>query len=278
MIYYKTVLVIAGSDSGGGAGLQADIKTCAALGTYATTAITAVTAQNTRGVQAVETLSPRIIATQIDAIFIDMGTDAVKIGMLANAKIIEAVAERLNHYRPRNIVLDPVMVAQSGDRLLDQSALTALREKLIPLAHIMTPNLPEAAALLNRDTITEEDMEDAAKALLDLGCPNVLIKGGHSDNPTESRDYFLSKESNDGTGVFLSAPRIDTRNTHGTGCTLASAIAAHLAKGHPMPEAVSLAKEYLTGAINAGREMHLSRDGTPGPVHHLHAVWKSPER
>ncbi len=260
-------LSIAGSDSGGGAGIQADLKTFSALGVYGTTVITALTAQNTREVRAIHDVPPGFIGTQLDAVLEDMAVDAVKIGMLSRPAVIEAVAAGLDRHGVTRVVLDPVMVAKSGDALLAPEAVATLREVLLPRALVITPNLPEAGVLLDRTPPEDEaGMREAAEALLALGCRAVLVKGGHLDG-SESVDIF-----HDGSRVQrLAAPRVVTSHTHGTGCTLSSAIAAHLARGLDLAEAVAAAKDYLAGAIAAADS--LSVGGGHGPVHHFHAWW-----
>ncbi|WP_119304158.1 bifunctional hydroxymethylpyrimidine kinase/phosphomethylpyrimidine kinase [Dongia deserti] len=258
----SNVLSIAGSDPSGGAGIQADLKTFAALGCYGMAAITALTAQNTRGVQGVHVPPADFVAQQIDAIFADIRVDAVKIGMLATAEITNAVAAALRRHRPRSIVLDPVMVATSGDTLLAPEAIAAVRECLLPIATLVTPNLPEAGLLLGapgpRDLAT---MGEAARALRRLGASAVLVKGGHLASP--SCDDLLW----DGTTErVLTGPRIATRHTHGTGCTLSSAIAARLAQGANLAVAVADAKAYLIGALEAAD--HLAVGQGHGPAHH----------
>ncbi len=261
-------LTIAGSDSSGGAGIQADLKTFSALGVYGASVITALTAQNTKGVTGIHDVPPDFITAQIDAVFDDLDVRAVKIGMLSQVSAIEAVAEGLDRHAAQNIVLDPVMVATSGDKLLAANAVDALRKLLIPRALVITPNLPEAAALLD-GTIAHDEaaMEKQARALLALGAQAVLIKGGHGTS-TESVDLLV-----DGDGVTrLTAPRIATENTHGTGCTLSSAIAAGLAKGRDLPTAAREAKRYITDAIAAADTLAIGQGH--GPVHHFHAWWK----
>jgi hydroxymethylpyrimidine/phosphomethylpyrimidine kinase len=264
------ILSIAGSDPSGGAGIQADLKTFSALGTYGAAVITALTAQNTRGVGAVELVSPAFIGRQIDMVFEDLRIDAVKIGMLATAEIIDVVADRLRFWRPRWIVLDPVMVAKSGHRLLDEAAVTALRRDLLPLASIITPNLPEAAALLDRPVAVDWPMmEETAQALLELGCAAVLLKGGHLGG-NESPDLLLLA-----SGMRrLDARRINSANTHGTGCTLSSAIAALLPQHGEIAAAVAIAKSYITGAIAASDALTVGSGH--GPVHHFHQLWSKP--
>lgn len=260
-------LTIAGSDSSGGAGIQADLKTFSALGVYGASVITAITAQNTRGVTAVHDVPAEIVAAQMDAVFSDLPVATVKIGMLSRAPTIDIVAERLEHWGKTSVVLDPVMVATSGDRLLQPNAIAALIARLLPLARVITPNLPEAAALLDTDiAMSEDEMRDQATRLLDFGPHAVLIKGGHGDG-AESVDLLVTRESM----LRLAAPRIATRNTHGTGCTLASALAAGLAKGLELEAAAHMAKAYLTAALSAADSLRVGHGH--GPVHHFHAIW-----
>jgi hydroxymethylpyrimidine/phosphomethylpyrimidine kinase len=260
-------VTIAGSDSGGGAGIQADLKTFSAVGVYGASVITALTAQNTRGVTGIHDVPPGLIAAQIDAVFSDLKVDAVKIGMLSQVATIEAVAAGLDRHRARNIVLDPVMVATSGDRLLAPDAVEALRRLLIPRALIITPNLPEAAALLDTDVAEDENvMRHQARRLCALGAASVLIKGGHAGGP-ESADLLIDADGDE----RLAAARVQTQNTHGTGCTLSSAIAAGLAKGLTLRDAVRAAKSYVTAAVAAADQ--LSVGSGRGPVHHFHRWW-----
>lgn len=265
---YRRVLTIAGSDSGGGAGIQADLKTFSALGCYGMSALTALTAQNTVGVQAIHAVPPEMITAQIDAVFTDIGSDATKVGMVGTAPAIEAVAAGLAEHDARNVVVDPVMVAASGDRLLEESAVQTLRELLVPAADVLTPNLPEAALLTDRPVESEAEIRDACRALADLGARTVLVKGGHRDGD-DSTDVLYVAETDE--FVEFAAPRVATPNTHGTGCTLSSAIAARLAHGAKVPDAVADAKRYLTAALEAGATRRLG-DGR-GPVHHFHALW-----
>jgi hydroxymethylpyrimidine/phosphomethylpyrimidine kinase len=260
-------LTIAGSDSGGGAGIQADLKTFAALGVYGASAVTALTAQNTTGVTGVHEAPPEFVTAQLDAVFSDLDVAAVKIGMLGSANVIEAVAVGLERWRPRWVVLDPVMVAKGGDKLLRDDAVAALKEKLIPLAHLITPNLPEAGVLLDEPSAADrESMVGQAERLLRLGPGAVLLKGGHLAGDT-SPDLL-----HDGRhAVRFEAARHVTRNTHGTGCTLSSAIAAYLALGRPMADAVAAAKRYLSAAIAAADDLPVGRGH--GPVHHFHRLW-----
>ena len=239
----KRVLTIAGSDSGAGAGLQADLKTFSALGVYGSTVVTAVTAQNTCGVQDWMALPPALVAAQIDSVRSDIGADAIKTGMLANAEIINVVAYSMKADIPQALVVDPVMTAKSGDPLVDDTAVAAYRETLFPLATIVTPNLPEVERLLDTRVREEREMRQAAQAIVGLGCRAALIKGGHAAG--SARDVLF-----DGTNYYtFEKERVITRNDHGTGCTLASAIAAYLARGLSLPDAVGEAKEYLTGAL-----------------------------
>ena len=258
-------LTIAGSDSSGGAGIQADLKTFAACGVYGASAITALTAQNTKGVTGIHDVPADFITAQIDAVFTDLDVKAVKIGMVARREAIEAIVAGLIRWSPQHVVVDPVMVATSGARLLSPDAIDALRKKLVPRASLITPNLPEAAALLDEAMAeSEADIERQGRQLLALGCPAVLIKGGHAHGP-ESIDYLI-----DGSSVIrLAAPRIATNNTHGTGCSLSSAIAAGLAKGSRLDTAVRDAKAYVSAAIAAADRLNVGHGH--GPIHHFHA-------
>ena len=265
---YRRVLTIAGSDSGGGAGIQADLKTFAALECYGASAVTALTAQNTLGVRAIHPVPPEFAAAQIAAVFEDIGADAVKIGMLYSARLIRVVAEALRRYEARNIVLDPVMVAQSGDRLLESDAVGAIREHLMPLAEVVTPNLPEAEVLTGRRISGAEQMQAAARELAGCGSRAVLLKGGHLEGADSSDLLYLCRENR---WVTLPAGRIASRNTHGTGCTLSSAVAAYLARGEALEAAVRRAKEYVTAALLAGARYRLGSGH--GPVHHFFRYW-----
>ncbi len=259
-------VTIAGSDSGGGAGIQADLKTFAALGVYGASVITALTAQNTKTVSAIHQVPPQFIAAQLDAVFSDLDVGAVKIGMLGDAAAIAAVAAGLRRHRARNVVLDPVMVASSGEDLLRADAVEALRT-LFPLTRLLTPNLFEASALLDAPLARDEsEMRVQAQALLALGAGAVLIKGGHAGGP-ESVDLLVSA----GDCMRLAAPRIDSRNTHGTGCTLSAAIAAGLAKGKELGEAVREAKTYVSAAIAAADRLKIGSGR--GPPHHFFKWW-----
>ena len=260
-------LTIAGSDSSGGAGIQADLKTFAALGVHGASVLTALTAQNTQGVTAIHDVPPGFIAAQIDAVFADLHVGAVKIGMVSRAAAIEVVGAGLARHQAKNVVLDPVMVATSGAALLATEAIDKLRRDLIPRALVVTPNLPEAAALTGATLArNEHEMEIQAREILALGARTVLIKGGHAEG-AESVDLLIGQD-----GVLrLSAARVSSRNTHGSGCTLSSAIAAGLAKGCPLHDAVRAAKAYVTAAIAAAD--HLNVGQGPGPLHHFYQFW-----
>ena len=265
---YFRALTIAGSDSGGGAGIQADLKTFSALGCFGMSAITALTAQNTRVVTGIFPVPAKFIGQQIDAVLDDIGTDAVKIGMLHSPQVIEIVAKKLVQWKCSNVVLDPVMISKSGDKLLRSDAVNALKTILIPKAFIITPNLPEASVLLNREVETLEDMESAARDLADLGCDNVPLKGGHLIQE-DSCDLLFQKGKNKLTK--LSGERIDTLNSHGTGCSLSSAVCANLAKGVELETAVQNAKAYIIGALLAGAEYTTGKGH--GPVNHFYDLW-----
>lgn len=261
-------MTIAGSDSGGGAGIQADLKTFAALGVYGCTAITSLTAQNTRGVQGVMPISPAFVQAQIASVLSDMSVGAIKTGMLANAQIIDAVADALSQVESIPLVVDPVMIATSGDRLLAEDAIDKFITRLLPLATLVTPNLHEAAALLNEPlALTLDAMKAQAKKILALGAKAVLVKGGHSAS-ADATDVLLTADQE----YLFSAPRIHTKNTHGTGCTLASAIAAGLAKHLPLHSAVQEAKVYLHNALQQADQLHIGQGS--GPVHHFYAFYE----
>ncbi|ELY5938325.1 bifunctional hydroxymethylpyrimidine kinase/phosphomethylpyrimidine kinase [Cronobacter malonaticus] len=260
-------LTIAGTDPSGGAGIQADLKTFSALGAYGTSVITALVAQNTRGVQSVYRIEPSFVAAQLDSVLSDVRIDTTKIGMLAETDIVEAVTERLSRYRVRNIVLDTVMLAKSGDPLLSPSAVRTLRERLLPQVAIITPNLPEAAALLETTHArSEAEMRQQGEALLALGCGAVLMKGGHLDD-AESPDWLFTREG----ATRFTAPRVMTKNTHGTGCTLSSALAALRPQHADWVETVTAAKAWLTKALQQADSLEVG-EGI-GPVHHFHAWW-----
>lgn len=254
----KTALTIAGSDSCGGAGIQADIKTMTVNGVYAMSAVTALTAQNTLGVAGILESTPEFLKAQLDAVFTDIFPDAVKIGMVSSAELIEVIADCLARYGARHVVVDPVMVATSGSRLLRTDALTALQEKLLPLAEVVTPNIPEAEFLSEMEIRSSEDMASAAEIIGRRCGAAVLLKGGHALN--DASDYLWQS----GGGRWFAGERIDNPNTHGTGCTLSSAIAANLAKGFELEEAVARAKAYISGALAA----QLDLGHGPGPMDH----------
>jgi len=260
-------VTIAGSDSGGGAGIQADLKTFSALGVYGASVVTALTAQNTRGVQAIHDVPAEFIAAQLDSVFSDLVVGAAKIGMLSQVPVIEAVAAGLDRHGVKAVVLDPVMVATSGDRLLNPDAISALKRLLLPRAVVVTPNLLEAAALLDQPVaLGEEDMLAQGQRLIALGAPAVLMKGGHGSGET-SVDLMVTREG----AVRLEAPRIATRNTHGTGCSLSSAIAAGLAKGEDLDTAVRNAKAWISAAIGAADRFSVGHGH--GPIHHFHKFY-----
>ena len=255
----RTALSIAGSDSSGGAGIQADIKTMSANGVYAMTAVTALTAQNTTGVTDILDSTPAFLSAQLDAVFTDIFPDAVKIGMVSSAELISVIAQKLRQYGARHIVVDPVMVATSGSRLLREDAVEALKTELLPLAEVATPNIPEAEILADMPIRTPADMEAAARKISEqYGCA-VLCKGGHDLN--DANDLLWK----DGAGYWFKGRRINNPNTHGTGCTLSSAIAANLAKGMALEDAVRRAKEYISGALAAMLDLGHGR----GPMNHL---------
>lgn len=260
----KKVLTIAGSDSSGGAGIQADLKTFSAHGVFGMSVITAVTAQNTQGVFAVQDISREVIAEQIKAIFEDIKVDGIKVGMVSQIPTIEVISEQLRLYAPEIIVVDPVMVSKSGYHLLNPEAESTLIRELLPLATVVTPNIPEAEVMTKRTIQTLAQMEDAAKAIYQMGAKNVLLKGGHLEG--ESTDILYDGQN---FGYFTSV-RIPTKNTHGTGCTLSSAITSNLALGHSLHQAVSLAKEYITVAI----EHSLDIGKGVGPTHHFYSLYK----
>lgn len=259
----KRVLTIAGSDSGGGAGIQADLKTFAAHGVFGMSAITALTAQNTVGVQGVFEISPDFVGLQIDSVMRDLGADAVKTGMLANAGIIRTVAAKLSEYAVTVLVVDPVMVAKGGDSLLRPEARESLVKYLLPLATVLTPNLPEAQELCGFEIRSLEDMRKAARTIQSLGPRAVVVKGGHLVDSEESRDVLFDGKNFE----EFTVPRIESKNTHGTGCTFASAIAASMALGLPVNEAVRAAKDYIFRIIKASVDLKLGKGF--GPMNHM---------
>lgn len=260
-------LTIAGTDPSGGAGIQADLKAFSALGAYGASVITALVAQNTRGVQSVYNIDPAFVAAQLDSVFSDVRIDSTKIGMLANTDIVQAVAERLRHYQPAFVVLDTVMLAKSGDPLLAPEAVDSIRRELLPLVSIITPNLPEAAALLEcAPAENERQMREQGQALLAMGCRAVLMKGGHLSE-SESPDWLFS----DGQEQRFTAPRVATRHTHGTGCTLSAALAALRPRHDDWASTVASAKDYLQKALQQADSLEVGQG--IGPVHHFHAWW-----
>ena len=265
----KTALTIAGSDSSGGAGIQADIKTMMANGVYAMSAITALTAQNTTGVYAIFNATPEFLGQELDSVFTDIFPDAVKIGMVSDRELISVIARKLKKYQARNIVVDPVMVATSGARLISEDAISTLKSKLLPLATVITPNIPEAEVLSEMEIKTEADMEKAAETICNtLGCA-VLLKGGHQLNDANDLLFQKGKEP-----VWFHGKRIDNPNTHGTGCTLSSAIASNLAKGRDLETSVKYAKNYISGAL--ADMLDLGKGS--GPMNHAFAIEGEYER
>lgn len=262
---YPVVLTIAGSDSSGGAGIQADLKTMSAIGVFGTSAITAITAQNTCEVRAIQCIDPDIVRQQIEAVLDDLPCHTVKLGMLYARPTIDAIADCLAHYPLDHIVLDPVMVSTSGCRLIEEEAIEAVKSRLLPRATLVTPNIPEAEILSGLPVTNEREMELAARRLFQIGCRAVLIKGGHLEG-AESCDLLFTPQADP---VRYTSPRIATRNTHGTGCTFSSAIASYLALGHDLPDAVAAAKTYLTRALEAGADVTIGHGH--GAVNHLFA-------
>jgi len=262
----KKVLTIAGSDSGGGAGIQADLKTFAVRQVYGMSAITALTAQNTVGVQGIFEVDPEFVAKQIDSVMTDIGADAWKTGMLSNAEIIQIVADRATHYNVKLLIIDPVMVAKSGDPLLKAEAISTLISKIVPLAYIITPNLHEAQILTGIEINNLTEVQESAVKIFEMGAKNVIVKGGHLQDVNESIDILYDGKR----FVEFRSPRIDTNNTHGTGCTYASAIAAELAKGQNIINAVRIAKAYLTNAIQRADHLHIGKGH--GPTDHSQGI------
>jgi hydroxymethylpyrimidine/phosphomethylpyrimidine kinase len=262
---YARVLSIAGSDSGGGAGIQADLKTMAALGCFGMTAITALTAQNTTGVRSIHAVPLQMLVDQIDAVVDDIGVDAVKIGMLHSSDTVRTVAAAIERHRLQRIVLDPVMIATSGSVLINEEAIAVIVRELFPKATVITPNLDEAALLVRGKLHNEADMESAARQLVDMGAPAALVKGGHLARETVGDVLFMRGAQ----PVWMRAPRIHTHNTHGTGCTLSSAIASYLALGCTLQDAIHRAREYIRGALEAGANVRTGAG--PGPLNHSYA-------
>ena len=271
--HYPRILSIAGSDSGGGAGIQADLKTCSALGCYGMTAITAITAQNTCGVQCIHAIPPEMLRQQIDAVVSDIGVDAVKIGMLHDPEVVHIVAQAIRQYRFKHIVLDPVMVATSGDALIARETIAVLVDELFPLVSVITPNLDEASLLLARPIQYVDELNTAAQDLHTLGAPAVLLKGGHlaeqpdgNSSGAQVTDVLLYMQDDVTHTQTYTSPRILSRNTHGTGCTLSSAIACYLALGESLPDAVAKARAYIVQAIEQGKNVHTGQGH--GPLNH----------
>ena len=264
---YNKVLTIAGSDSGGGAGIQADIKAISAMGCFASSAITAITAQNTLGVDAVHPVPLDILAAQIDAVLSDIGTDAIKIGMLHSAEVVSLVADKIEQYGITNVVLDPVMVSTSGHKLIEDNAIEIMKNRLIPLARVITPNLPEAEILSGCTISAQQEFPQIATLLSHNNSTSVLLKAGHLNGDTLT-DYFYNAE--DDSMTLLPSKRVDTRNTHGTGCTLSSALAAALARGESLTEAAISAKRYIEQAIITGAKYDIGHGH--GPVNHFFAL------
>ena len=267
---YPKVLSIAGSDSSGGAGIQADLKTFSALGVYGATAITAITAQNTQGVNSQFALEPQMVYDQIAAVMDDIEPSVVKIGMLSNTAIVEAVAKALHDYRPSFIILDPVIVSSTGHRLLSIEAQETIKEKLIPIADLLTPNIPEMKALTDSSLSSLEEKKEAAQQLFNLGAKAILLKGGHEEGEVKTDVLFVSQQTTDNGQQTLSmftSETVVTKNTHGTGCTLSSAIAAFIARGLSLEDAISEGKNYVTEAIRAGADINIGKG--IGPVNHF---------
>lgn len=266
MKHYPCILTIAGSDCSGGAGIQADIKTISALGAYAASAVTAITVQNTRGVTGIHPVPPACVKAQIEAVMADIRPRAVKIGMVNDAGTIRAIAESLEAYPSHYTVLDPVMISTSGHRLMEEDAITALTDRLMPLATLITPNLHEAEALTGKKISTLSEMEAAARELLAFGSQAVLVKGGHLEEEEMCDVLYIKGETQP---RLFSSPKIESRNTHGTGCTLSSAIATYLALGEPLGEAVRKAKAYVHQGISTGKDVHIGAGH--GPLNHFFA-------
>lgn len=263
---YPCILSIAGSDCSGGAGIQADIKAISALGGYAATVITALTAQNTTGVRGIYPVPAAFVTQQIDAVMEDIRPQSIKIGMINELEIVDVIADAIRRYRPQHVVLDPVMVSTSGSKLISDNAIEAITERLIPLAEIITPNLSETEVLTGIHAWDVESMHRAAVRLLELGCRAVLIKGGHLEGERMC-DLLLTADCN--TPYLFEAPKVESKNTHGTGCTLSSAIATLLTQGHPLPEAVEKAKAYVYQGILHGKDVHIGEGH--GPLNHFFA-------
>ena len=266
------ILIIAGSDSSGGAGIQADLKTFSALGCYGMSAISALTAQNTVGVLGIHDVPTSFIIDQMNAVFDDIGVDAVKTGMLHRPEVIQKTAQILKNRDVSSLVVDPVMFAKSGDKLLLDEAISALREELIPLATVLTPNIPEAEMLLDRRLDSSKDLAQAAKDLCDLGPQAVVVKGGHLKDKISDDWLFIKKTERIGVAVQLHCERVKTNNLHGAGCSFSAAIASFLALGNSIEHAVNLSREFITGAITAGSQFKLGKGN--GPIMHFYKFWK----
>jgi len=266
---YKTALTIAGSDSSGGAGIQADLKTFSACGCYGMSVITAVTAQNTKGVTDIFPVQLSTIEKQLDAVMTDIGADAVKIGMLHSTEVIELVAAKIKQYNIRNLVIDPVMVATSGDKLLQDDAISALKTILLPLARVITPNIPEASILFGKAITSQSDLPLAARSLSYNQKVSVMLKAGHLSDEA-LKDVFFDAENDE--VISLESQRVQTQNTHGTGCTLSSSIASFLARGDDLRTAIRNGKNYITHAIQTGADYQIGHGH--GPVHHFYDWWK----
>lgn len=266
---YPIILSIAGSDSSGGAGIQADLKTISALGAYGATAITAITVQNTMGVRAIHAVPPEYVKGQIEAVMDDILPDAIKIGMINDIEIIRVIVSCISKYKPQHIVFDPVMVSTSGSKLIEENAIEVLIKELIPLTDLITPNLNEAEVLIGKKIEDVEDMKRAAKQLLAFGSKGVLVKGGHL---TGKKMYDILQMNDCAEPFVFTGTHIESKNVHGTGCTLSSSIATYLALGYDMPEAVEKAKEYVCGAIDAGKDIIIGQGN--GPLNHSYAPTK----
>jgi len=266
--HYKKALTIAGSDSSGGAGIQADLKTFAANGVYGMSAITAITAQNTEGVRDIHPIPIKILESQIAAVMDDIGADALKIGMLHSSEVIQTVLDALKKYQMENVVLDPVMVATSGDKLLRDEAIETLIKDLLPAVSVITPNIPEAEIILEKKIKTEEDFQNAARELSQTGAKSVLLKSGHFKGGELSDIFYITSKDE---LIEMPFKRIETKNTHGTGCTLSSAVAAWLALGYPLKEAIQKGMEYTHQAIFEGSAYQIGKGH--GPVHHFYKFW-----
>lgn len=263
---YPVVLSIAGSDSSGGAGIQADLKAISALGAYAATAITAITVQNTMGVRAIHAIPPEYVKGQIEAVMDDLAPDAIKIGMINDIRIVRVIAESICRYHPRHVVFDPVMVSTSGSKLIEDDAIEVLTKELMPLTDIITPNLDEAIVLTGKTIRNLEEMKQAAKDLLSFGSKAVLVKGGHLSG---EQMYDVLQLRTQDEPIIFTGKHVKSKNVHGTGCTLSSAIATYLAFGYDMPEAVGKAKEYIAGAIEAGKDIFIGHGN--GPLNHFYS-------